>query len=51
MDLLEKNDARVQTQTEKCVLCGKDTHVFVNQYIGSRNHYIVGAGQLCNDCF
>lgn len=51
MDLLEKNDARVQTQTEKCVLCGKDTHVFVDQYIGSRNHYIVGAGQLCDDCF
>lgn len=54
MDILdkEKEDAIVTViKTEKCILCGKDTNVPVNQYIGIRRTYISGAGQLCKECF
>lgn len=39
------------TTTEKCVICGKDTGVPIDQDILMRTSYIEGAGQLCMDCY
>lgn len=35
---------------ENCVLCGKQTNVPVGLHINSRRNYVVGAGQLCEEC-
>lgn len=35
---------------EKCLLCGCETGVPIDQEIDSRAFYIEGAGQLCRDC-
>ena len=37
-------------EMEICILCGKATTVPKNLHIDMRNHYIEGAGQLCNEC-
>ena len=39
------------TQTEKCIDCGKDTGVSINTHVDFRKNYIEGAGQLCSECF
>jgi len=44
--MMEKNN-----KTEKCVSCGADTDVPVDQHIDLRKHYVEGAGQLCVACF
>ena len=36
---------------EHCVLCGKETNVPKEQYIGLRKNYVAGAGQMCEECF
>ncbi|WP_296876974.1 sugar transferase [Thomasclavelia sp.] len=46
-----ENYSLLKEKTEKCILCGSETNVSVDQYIGSRKHYIAGAGQLCEKCF
>lgn len=51
MDGLDKENMYLDIETEKCVICGKNTMVSVSQYIGSRRKYIAGAGQLCDECF
>ena len=38
-------------QTEKCVLCGRDTKVPVRMHISKRRNYIEGAGQCCEECY
>jgi len=38
-------------ETEKCVSCGAETNVPVNQHIDFRKHYVEGAGQLCPTCY
>ena len=40
-----------QVQTEKCVVCGKDTGVPVDTHIDMRKTYDEGSGDLCADCF
>ncbi len=35
---------------EKCILCGKTTNVFSNVPIECRKNYILGCGQLCDQC-
>lgn len=48
----EKTDIHSSTvTTEKCVICGKDTGIHVDQDISLRTSYIEGAGQLCIDCY
>lgn len=37
--------------TEKCVICGKDTGIPIDQDITLRTSYIEGAGQLCINCY
>ncbi len=36
---------------EECVLCGAYTEVDTNLAVESRPNYIVGCGQLCEDCY
>lgn len=38
-------------QFERCILCNKKTKVPKALHIELRNHYVVGAGQLCFQCF
>ena len=41
----------VESTTEKCALCGKDTGVRVDTPILLREHFIEESGQLCEDCY
>lgn len=36
---------------EKCIICKKKTNIPVSAPIKSRCFYVVGAGQLCGDCY
>lgn len=38
-------------ETEKCVMCGKDTEIKKGLNIDLRYHYVEGAGQLCKECY
>lgn len=38
-------------QTERCILCGRDTGIPITKEIGLRKNYVVGCGQLCGVCF
>jgi len=38
-------------ETEKCVTCGIDTGVPVNEHVDLRKNYVEGAGQLCAQCW
>lgn len=35
---------------EPCIMCGKETNVLVNIPINARKNYILGCGQLCENC-
>lgn len=35
---------------ERCVLCGRVTDVPLQQPISERSGYVIGAGQLCQEC-
>ena len=37
-------------ETEKCILCGRDTGVLRSTPIDQRAYYIEGCGQLCLGC-
>lgn len=43
------NDKKKE-ETEKCILCGRDTGVLRSTPIDQRAHYIEGCGQLCISC-
>ena len=36
---------------EKCIICKEDVSVEKDLPISQRKYYIVGAGQLCPDCY
>lgn len=36
---------------DKCVVCGKETEYDKDKHIDLREHYIEGAGQLCEECY
>lgn len=38
-------------ETEKCIICGKDTGVLSSVPVKKRNNYVSGAGQLCENCY
>lgn len=46
-----KDKADDKTIFERCVLCGKQTHIPVDTPIAARQGYIEGIGQLCPDCY
>lgn len=35
---------------ENCVVCGKETYIRRDTPIDLRNNYIIGVGQLCEEC-
>lgn len=37
-------------ETERCILCGRDTGVLRSTPIDKRAYYIEGCGQLCGAC-
>lgn len=39
------------TQSEKCVVCGRDTGIPCDTPLKERKRYISGSGQLCRDCY
>ena len=41
----------METEKEKCVACGIDTDVPINQHIDQRFYYVEGSGQLCRTCW
>ena len=45
------NDSFEPTVYEKCVHCGVETEYTRDQPIVTRNFYVEGAGQLCQDCY
>ena len=40
-----------KVETEKCVICKKDTGVPVTKNVEFRPTYVEGAGQMCAECF
>ena len=38
-------------ETEKCIVCGRDTGISINSHVDFRKTYVEGAGQLCAECF
>lgn len=51
MERTAEKKVTVTAKTETCVICGKDTDVPIDLDISQRKAYIVGAGQLCDDCY
>lgn len=45
-----ENKPKITVETEKCILCGKDTEIPVTTPIKERKHYIFGCGQICSEC-
>lgn len=45
-----KKKTSVTRKPEYCVLCGKLTEYFFDTPVESRKHYIIGVGQLCENC-
>lgn len=45
-----ENNPTYSVETEKCILCGKDTEIPVTTPIKERKHYIFGCGQVCSEC-
>ena len=44
-----ENSSKIET--EKCVKCGKDTHIPIDLNIDMRENYVECVGQLCGSCF
>ncbi len=38
-------------KTDKCVLCGRDTGIETETPVSHRKNYIIGGGQLCENCY
>ena len=38
-------------ETEKCVVCKRDTGISINTHVDFRKTYVEGVGQLCAECF
>ena len=46
----EKKEREKIEEKEKCVICGKETEYLKSTPIQQRECYVVGCGQLCEDC-
>lgn len=50
-DIKNKDEIKsISGEYEKCVLCGKNTDIKVSKNIDTREHYVTGVGQLCEEC-
>ena len=49
----DKGKAKPQysARKEHCILCGRLTETAYDQPLSKRQHYIEGAGQLCQECY
>lgn len=39
-----------ENQFESCVMCSKVTNIPISQPIENRVNYVMGVGQLCDEC-
>lgn len=44
------NDTPKKEKFERCVMCGALTCIPVSMPIDWRENYIIGCGQICNEC-
>lgn len=50
-DIKPKDEVKsISGEYEKCVLCGEKTNIKVSKNIDTREHYVTGVGQLCEEC-
>ena len=40
----------LDVKVDKCVMCGAKTEYTKDPHIDFSNHYVEGAGQMCQDC-
>ena len=43
--------SQLNNKHEECVCCGKQLDVLVTTPISQRECYVIGAGQLCKECY
>lgn len=41
----------IEEELERCVLCGETTTVPVSLSVDAREEYVIGVGQLCEQCY
>jgi hypothetical protein len=41
----------METEKDRCVICGKETEYTRDTHIDQRVGYVEGAGQLCGKCY
>lgn len=49
-----KKTLQIETDSlkfERCVLCGKQTHIPISTPVAARQGYVEGIGQLCPACY
>ena len=44
-------EERINTEYEICICCGKQLDILRSTPVTNREYYIIGAGQLCLDCY
>ena len=50
IEKLPKDDFKVVSEMEECIICGVDTNEPNDKHIDYRYNYVEGAGQLCSKC-
>ena len=50
IEKLPKDDFKVVSEMEECIICGVDTNEPKDKHIDYRYNYVEGAGQLCSKC-
>ena len=50
IEKLPKDDFKVVSEMEECIVCGVDTNEPKDKHIDYRYNYVEGAGQLCSKC-
>ena len=48
---MDKRKKQADSETERCVICGKPTEYRKDTPIDKRECYVEGAGQLCRKCY
>lgn len=46
-----ENSKKLNNENDTCVCCDCDTGIPKTMPISKRQNYIIGAGQLCNNCY
>jgi len=50
IEKLPKDDFKVVSEMEECIICGVDTNEPKDKHIDYRYNYVEGTGQLCSKC-